>query len=589
MKQFIIVIFALLCINVSAQNCYRLVWSDEFEQNGAPDATAWGYDLGNSGFGNNEVQNYTNTRENSRIENGILIIEAKKTAGSWTSARLKSQGKKSFTYGRIEFRAKLPAGSGTWPALWMLGENTGTAGWPACGEIDIMEHVGKNPGVVQAAMHTPSSYGNTQNKGSIAVNGFSSDFHIYAVEWSETKMDFYVDNNLYYTYAPSVRNDQTWPFNKPAFIIMNIAMGGNWGSDTKYETGGLKNGIDPALTSVRMEVDYVRYYNKTDKPKITGTTQIQDGQSASFSVPATPGASYNWSIPVDATITNGQNTNKIDVTWGKSSGNVALTMGLTCGSLELDPLPVVVRYMPSASVFKIYDASSVNIGKWQEVPSTGNSITLTTSTEMEVKYNISNPSMYPTIKYSFGGIADLSYYNYVNITLKTNSTNPPSIIRLDVFDKNGNYNSSGIFKITTFTNDNQYHTYSANIASVWPFSLSEISELRLYINFGAAVPASQGEFWLKDVSFSKEQLLSNKSIFSDKYNARIYPNPASDLLHIFAEEDICEGHIINASGQKMVYFTKAESLDISNFAPGFYSVIITGKNKSVTKLNFIKQ
>lgn len=264
-KQLIIILLTILWSNVSGQNGYRLIWSDEFDMNQTPDISNWGYDLGNNGYGNNEVQNYTNSSENVRIENGILIIEAKKGTNGWTSARLKSQGKRSFTYGRIEFRAKLPAGSGTWPALWMLGESVSTAGWPACGEIDIMEHVGKNPGVVQAALHTPSSNGNTQNKGSSTVNEFSTTFHIYAVEWSESKMDFFIDNNLYYTYAPVTRNVQTWPFFNPSFIIMNIAMGGNWGSDTKYETGGLKNGIDPTLTSVRMEVDYVRYYTKETK------------------------------------------------------------------------------------------------------------------------------------------------------------------------------------------------------------------------------------------------------------------------------------------------------------------------------------
>ena len=261
MKNYLVVLFCMfLGLSLQGQNNSCLVWSDEFDKNGSPDAANWGYDLGKSGYGNNEVQNYTNTSENIRIENGILIIEARKDANGWTSGRMKSQGKQSFTNGRIEFRAKLPAGSGTWPALWMLGENISSVGWPACGEIDIMEHVGKDPGVVQAAMHTTSSHGNTKNKGSVVVNDFSTAFHIYAVEWTETKMDFYVDNNLYYTYAPDIRNDQTWPYYKPQFIIMNIAMGGNWGSDTKLESEGLKNGIDPALNSVRMEIDYVRYY-----------------------------------------------------------------------------------------------------------------------------------------------------------------------------------------------------------------------------------------------------------------------------------------------------------------------------------------
>ena len=371
-KQLIIILLTILWGNVSGQNCYRLIWSDEFDKNQTPDISNWGYDLGNSGYGNNEVQNYTNSSENVRIENGILIIEAKKGSNGWTSARLKSQGKQSFTYGRIEFRAKLPAGSGTWPALWMLGEGISTVGWPACGEIDIMEHVGKNPGVIQAALHTPSSNGNTQNKGSSTVNEFSTTFHIYAVEWSESKMDFFIDNNLYYTYAPLTRNDQTWPFFNPSFIIMNIAMGGNWGSDTKYETGGLKNGIDPALKLVRMEVDYVRYFNKTDIPKISGLSQVYQDQATTFSVPPTPGVTYNWTVPFDAIITSGTNSNKIDVTWGAASGNVSLSMSLTCGNIVLSPLSVLVKFTPITSIYQIYNATNSNGINWVEVPTTEN-------------------------------------------------------------------------------------------------------------------------------------------------------------------------------------------------------------------------
>ncbi len=237
-----------------------LYWSDEFNGKGAPDTTFWSHELGSHGWGNNEIQNYTANPENSRQEGGVLIIEAHKNNNEWTSARLVSRGKFNFTYGRIEFRAKLPAGSGTWPALWMLGENIATVDWPACGEIDVMEHVGKNPGVAQAALHTTHSHGNTINKQEIAVPDFNTAFHTYEASWTKDKIDFLVDGKIYYSFSPEEKNDETWPFNKPFFIIMNIAMGGNWGSDVTLESGGLKNGIEPSLTKARMEVDYVRVY-----------------------------------------------------------------------------------------------------------------------------------------------------------------------------------------------------------------------------------------------------------------------------------------------------------------------------------------
>lgn len=239
----------------------KLIWSDEFNGTGLPNITYWSYDLGATGYGNNEIQYYTSDLNNCRQENGSLIIEAHKTGNEWTSARLISKHKFSFTYGKIVFRAKLPPGSGTWPALWLLAENIDSVGWPDGGEIDVMEHVGKNPGVTQCALHTASSFGNTLNKKEYSVPDFNTAFHTYEANRTADKIDFLIDGNLYYTYEPSVKNEDTWPFDSPFFIIMNIAMGGNWGSDTQYETNNLKNGIEPSLSTARMEVDYVRVYS----------------------------------------------------------------------------------------------------------------------------------------------------------------------------------------------------------------------------------------------------------------------------------------------------------------------------------------
>jgi beta-glucanase (GH16 family) len=229
----------------------RLVWSDEFNRDGAPDSTSWTYDLGNlyDGWGNHELEHYTKSPENVRVKNGMLVIDAIKKDGKWTSARVKSQGLRNWTYGKIEFRARLPIGKGTWPALWMLGESIATKGWPRCGEIDIMEHVGRNPAIVQCAMHTQQMHGDTQNKQSKEVKTFNTEFHTYAADWKKDKIDFYIDNQWYYTYKPANMNEDEWPYNAPFFIIMNVAIGGDFGGE-----------VDPALTTARMEVDYVRVY-----------------------------------------------------------------------------------------------------------------------------------------------------------------------------------------------------------------------------------------------------------------------------------------------------------------------------------------
>lgn len=259
MKTLLIVAFIWFVQNCFAQEG-SLVWSDEFNGSGSPDSANWTFDLGSNGWGNNEIQEYTNSTKNARQENGVLVIEAVKSGSSWTSARVISKNLHSFTYGRVVFRAKIPAGTGTWPALWMLGANIDSVGWPACGEIDVMENKGKEPGLIHSSIHVPSNYGNSVITRTRRVKSSVSEFHLYEANWKPDRIEFSIDNKLLFTYKPEVLNSSTWPFDKPCFLIMNIAMGGNWGSSPKFETNGLKNGIDPSINKVRMEVDFVRIY-----------------------------------------------------------------------------------------------------------------------------------------------------------------------------------------------------------------------------------------------------------------------------------------------------------------------------------------
>jgi len=241
----------------------ELAWSDEFNYEGKPDSSLWTYDIGHghNGWGNNEIQYYSDALKNAVVRDGKLIISAiKEPDGTWTSARLKTQGRQHLKYGRVQFRARLPKGSGTWPALWMLGENIAEAGWPACGEIDVMEHVGKEHGMVHHALHMPASYGDTHFKGQRDLGRPDTAYHLYEVEWRPGSLLFRIDGETSYHYQPPKADADHWPFDQPFFLIMNIAMGGNWGSDDSLESNGLQNGIDPQLDTVRMEVDYVRVY-----------------------------------------------------------------------------------------------------------------------------------------------------------------------------------------------------------------------------------------------------------------------------------------------------------------------------------------
>lgn len=228
----------------------NLIWSDEFNVDGAPDPTNWTYDIGtgNNGWGNAESQYYTDRTDNVTIAGGVLKITAKAesfSGSNYTSARIKSQNLFEFTYGRVEVRAKLPTGGGTWPAIWMLGADFDTVGWPATGEIDIMEHVGNQQNTVFSSLHFPNNSGGNAVTQNTVINDVSTAFHNYSVEWSSTEIKFYVDDQLFHTFA----NSSAVPFNKDFFFILNVAMGGNFGGT-----------IDPAFIESSMEIDYIRVY-----------------------------------------------------------------------------------------------------------------------------------------------------------------------------------------------------------------------------------------------------------------------------------------------------------------------------------------
>lgn len=243
-----------------------LVWSDEFDQDGPVDNLKWHHQTQlptPNGWFNGELQHYTDRVENSFVEVGFLHIAAieetftdQGLTRNYTSARLNS--KYAFTYGRVEVRARLPFGSGTWPAIWTLGKNIiepgnfwteeyGEVSWPACGEIDIMEHWGTNQNYISAALHTPSSFGATENNGGLILPDVSNTFHVYSMEWSPEEIRFFVDGVNYYTYAPVVQDPDTWPFNEDQYILLNVAM---------------INPVAPNFSRSDMIIDYVRVFQE---------------------------------------------------------------------------------------------------------------------------------------------------------------------------------------------------------------------------------------------------------------------------------------------------------------------------------------
>lgn len=232
-----------------------LVWSDEF--NGTTiNSGNWSYDLGNGsgGWGNNELETYTDSPNNSFVSDGRLIIKAEKTGElSYTSARMKSVDLQEFQYGRIDVRALLPKGQGVWPAIWMLGANYPQVGWPACGEIDIMELLGHQAGTVHGTAHWGNDYSQWQHQGdaiSIYPEHFDGEFHVFSLEWEANTVRYLMDDEEYFQVNTTMMNGQNYPFNGPFFFILNVAIGGNWPGYPDEST----------LFPVFMAVDYVRVY-----------------------------------------------------------------------------------------------------------------------------------------------------------------------------------------------------------------------------------------------------------------------------------------------------------------------------------------
>ncbi|MBN2476372.1 MAG: glycoside hydrolase family 16 protein [Pirellulales bacterium] len=276
-------VFVVLLVSIASPagaQSWQLAWSDEFDYAGLPDPEKWGYE---EGFvRNNEAQYYVAARrENSEVKDGMLIIRANKERyanprfradaaqsgrrrqrefAEYTSASVTSRGKVTWRYGRIEVRAKLPTGRGMWPAIWMLG--TGErgpgqrrAGWPACGELDIMENVGFAPDVIHANVHT-AKYNHVKGNGKgakITIEKPYDTFHVYAMEWDKDRIDFFVDDQKYFTYENEGTGTDAWPFDSPHYLILNIAIGGSWGG---------QRGIDDAIFPQEMLIDYVRVYQK---------------------------------------------------------------------------------------------------------------------------------------------------------------------------------------------------------------------------------------------------------------------------------------------------------------------------------------
>lgn len=339
-RYFLLSLFGLLQLSsfnlFSQADCEFLIWSDEFEYTGLPDSTKWGYDVGDGcsidlcNWGNNEMQYYTyRDTDNARVENGSLIIEAKKEqmgGKEYTSARLTTWQLFEMTYGRIDISAKLPGGGGTWSALWLLGDSEYYGSWPKNGEIDLMEYLGRRPDTISGTIHCPTNYGGNGDVNTYVVPTAETEFHEYSVEWTPDSIIFLVDNVVYHTYLNLHEGSDQWPFDKPFHLIFNVAIGGNLGGPVN------ENLFD---NPVIMEVEYVHVYQQPRFSVISGKTVIAKGEAnLNYSTPI-PANNYIWEVPAGATITSGQGTSEINVDWGCDPDTIGLTLQTGCDTVTI--------------------------------------------------------------------------------------------------------------------------------------------------------------------------------------------------------------------------------------------------------------
>jgi beta-glucanase (GH16 family) len=321
--NIILIFLTFLLINISGQNSnYHLVWSDEFKTDGNLNSKYWTKEIMASPP-NNELEYYVDSLKNSFIKSGNLYLRAfKENKGDkkYTSARLITSKKVDWTYGKLEVRAKLPKGFGTWPAIWMLYTNPTYGGWPSSGEIDIMEHVGKDEGNVHASAH--GDYynflsGHVTKTSTYYLKDACTSFHDYICEWTPDTVKVYVDNKKIFAFGNEHKGWERWPYDHDFFLILNVAIGGDWG-------GTVNDAIFANDSSVQMVVDYVRLYKRTSDFKITGLSVIQENLTTNYSVPYYPGFSYKWTLPANAVALTKTDSSKIKLKWGCSSDTISV-------------------------------------------------------------------------------------------------------------------------------------------------------------------------------------------------------------------------------------------------------------------------
>ena len=527
-----------------------LVWSDEFNANGAVNSNNWFHQTqlpaGGSWF-NGEVQHYTNKQTNSFVDSGLLHIVAIKenftdqsVTKQYTSARLNS--KFAFKYGRVDVRAKLPLDSGTWPAIWMLGKNVnedggyfdalyGTTNWPACGEIDIMEHgifPSENINFIQSAMHTPSSNGNTVNRGGTIASDLANSYHIYSMNWSPNQISFLLDGVIYYTYNPAVKNASTWPFDKEQYLLLNIALGGIAGT------------IAPSFTQASMDIDYVRVYQNT-----TPDTQ------APTNFTATVGTISGSSVELLLNATDDSGNVTYNITYGSSGTATTFSSTGVQKSLIINNLSQNTDYTFSVSATDAAGNTSVN-----------SPIVLNAKTTVVLQCT-GTASEASQGSFSVG-------YNYAFETIGTDVK-----ITFELLDTDKNDVVAYLWKQSPFS-ESPMTNVSGKIFTKTITGQTNGSTINYAVKFAFAGGLSVTKYFSYVVGNSCSLGVETSS----EMKQFTYPNPVENILHLQLLDDQNQITLTNILGQKLMeaVVKSSHNLDMSNFKSGIYFLKVKNSN-----------
>ncbi|MFN3404760.1 MAG: RICIN domain-containing protein [Cytophagaceae bacterium] len=624
-RHIIILLLLLHIQSVAYSQFWELVWSDEFNYSGLPDQNKWEFEVHGPGWVNQERQNYTNRRlENCRVENGRLIIEARRDwfgGHEYSSARIRTAHKGDWLYGRVEVRAKLPAGRGTWPAIWMLPTDWSYGGWPASGEIDIMEYVGYQPDVVHASVHTRDRNFMHGNNYTVAHynNTVEEQFNVYALEWYRDRLDFFVNNVKIGTFTNG-GNWTVWPFDKRFHMILNLAIGGNWGG-----AQGIDNNIFPA----RMEVDYVRVYRESPQPpgvtNLSGVYYLQNRHSGLYmdvsGSGTTDGANvHQWAYHGNANqqfnfthlgngvyrITAVHSGKALDVA-GVSSNDGANIQQWSYGGGANQQFIVqstgdgYYRLIASHSR-KIVEvggwstSSGGNIQQWSSAGQTSGQwrlVPVVTSTLIQAENYSAMAGVQTENTTDSGGGLNVGWID-AGDWMAYNSINFPVSGSYRIEYRVASPNSGGRLSLDLNAGSVQLGSINVPNTGGWQ-NWTTISHV-VNVNAGTynlGIFAPSGGWNINWIRITRQTATAARMTAMEEAVATLefFPNPAEDILHIRGIEDLSgfDARIYDAMGFEVDNLKpESGSIDVSLLKAGIYSIVLTRDDMKITR-KFMKK